>query len=104
MVDPYVSDLSSDLCGVSNRKFLDVMRNVVWTLYRISWVTVSSGLIPTHRAVMGLCRVSSLCAILDPCVGRCYCTIMKPVYQLAALMCRPRSRCLSPGGMRGRST
>ena len=30
--------------------------------------------------------------------------IMKPVYQLAALMCRPRSRCLSPGGMRGRST
>ena len=63
MVDPCIIDLSSDLRGVSNRKLLDVMRNVVWTVYRLSWVTVSSGLIPTHRVVMGLCRVSSLCAI-----------------------------------------
>ena len=104
MVDPGVLDLSSDLCGISNRKFQSVMRDLVWAVYRLSCVTVSSGLIPTHRVVMGQCRVSSRYVVSDSCLSRCYCTIMRPVYQLAALMCHPRSHCLSPGGMQGRST
>ena len=97
--------LSSDLSGVSTRKFHHAdMRDSVWSVYRQSCVTVSSGLIPTHRVVTGQCRVSSRYFVSDSCLSRCYCTIMRPVYQLAALMSRPRSHCLSLGGMQGRST
>ena len=80
------------------------MKDSVWSVSRQSCVTVSSGLIPTHRVVMGQCRVSSRYFVSDSYLSRGDCTIMKPVYQLAALMSRPRSHCLSPGGMQGRST
>ena len=104
MVDPGMLYLSSDLSVVSTRKFASDMRGSGWSVYRQSCVTVSNGLIPTHRVATGQCRVSSRYFVSDSCLSRCYCTIMRPVYQLAALMSRPRSHCLSLGGMQGRST